>query len=74
MKIPVAAVRKMKRSFVNHEHLWRIMDSAGLKVRKGSAEKMWRGDFEGVTLKETESLLLCLGYRIRVEQIKGMIA
>lgn len=63
MKVPVEAVRRMKRTFSGPVELWRLGKAAGLQFKRPEVERMWKGDFGDVPMRSAEEFWLMVGYR-----------
>lgn len=72
MNIPVAAVRKMKRTFKNAKELHKFARLAGLPLSGRSTRQMWRGDFTDIGLEEQEAFWAMVGYRLVLEEDKRL--
>ena len=67
MNVPIAAIRKMKRTFKDHVQMHHMMFLAKLSIKRSVVEAMWRGDFSSASLLDTEKFFLMLGYTVHVK-------
>ena len=67
MKVPIAAVRKMKRIFCDSRQMHRMMRLAKVEVERPVVDAMWRGDFSTASLIDTEKFFIMLGYTLHIK-------